>query len=53
MEVTITYETPRVIADLVESTRSQNFISALLRSTLVRFARCVEGEVEAAESSGS
>eukprot|EP00629_Pelagomonadales_sp_RCC1024_P015962 CAMPEP_0119285814 /NCGR_PEP_ID=MMETSP1329-20130426/32894_1 /TAXON_ID=114041 /ORGANISM="Genus nov. species nov., Strain RCC1024" /LENGTH=175 /DNA_ID=CAMNT_0007286535 /DNA_START=133 /DNA_END=657 /DNA_ORIENTATION=- len=32
VECSITYQTPRVISDIVESKRSQNFISALLRA---------------------
>mmetsp|Transcript_28685 Transcript_28685/g.86456 ORF Transcript_28685/g.86456 Transcript_28685/m.86456 type:complete len:183 (+) Transcript_28685:3-551(+) len=44
VEVAITYQTPRVVADLVEGKKAQDFIRTCLAATLRRFARRVEQE---------
>lgn len=43
VEVKITYRTPRVVVGLVEGRRAQAIIRSLLRATLVRFQKSLEG----------
>ena len=42
-EVKITYKTPRAIYAIVEGRRAQSIIRSLLRATLVRFGKKMEG----------
>ena len=43
VEVKITYRTPRAIYSIVEGRRAQSIIRSLLRATLVRFGKKMEG----------
>ena len=43
VEVKITYRTPRAIYAIVEGRRAQSIIRSLLRATLVRFGKKMEG----------
>ena len=43
VEVKITYKTPRAIYAIVEGRRAQSIIRSLLRATLVRFGKKMEG----------
>ena len=43
VEVKITYKTPRAIYAIVEGRRAQSIIRSLLRATLVRFGKRMEG----------